>query len=392
MISVQEAKQTLEANIPVLPHRPVDLHRANGLVLAEDVVALNAVPSFDNSAMDGYAIKYSTESTRYTVSNIIQAGETERIRVPDGHAARIFTGAPIPDGCDTVVQQEVCTVEGGVLTFDASAVTLGMHVRKAGGQNAAGEVLVQRGKVMTPGIIGLLASTGHAKVPVYPPPIVRVIVTGNELIEPGAPLHFGHVYNSNQPTLIALLESVNVRDVECTHVADDPQQLFDAVNDALAHSDMLILSGGISVGDYDYVQEVLSQSLVETLFYKVRQKPGKPLFAGRKGSAVVFGLPGNPASVITALYQYVKPTILRMMGHQRTFMPDGVLRLTNEVRTKRGLTHFLKAKKGNGTVCVLDGQESFNQIAFSSADCLVVVDEETEYLPVDAFVKAYFME
>lgn len=370
----------------------VPLGEAHGLVAANEERAAVDVPTFDNSAMDGYAFQYSDSQSNYTVSHIIKAGDSKHYSVEPNHAARIFTGAPLPNGCDTVVQQEHCRVDNGILSFDQQQVHKGLNVRMRGAQNAANDILVRPGKVITPGIVGLLASTGVSEVAVYKPPSVGILVTGDELRPVGTPLPFGHIYNSNQPTLHALLWSIGIQPATSIQLADDSTQLYDAVNQVLSSTDVLVLSGGISVGDYDFVQDVLKSSGVETLFYKVRQQPGKPLFVGKTSSSIVFGLPGNPASVIASFYQYVKPTLLAMMGHTQTFAPDAVLRLTNEVHSKRGLTQFLKAKRTSNTVTVSQGQESFNLSAFAEANCLVVIDEETEYLPVDAFVKTYYLE
>lgn len=391
MISVQEAKQSLQENIFTTHSMRVSLNDALGLVVSEEVKAVVSVPPFDNSAMDGYAIKYDEARTSYTVSHIIQAGESQHVTIETGHAARIFTGAPIPDGCDTVVQQELCRVANGTLFTGDHRVEKGQNVRMQGSQNAEHDILIVPGKVVTANIVGLLSSAGVNEVTVYQPPTVGLLVTGDELQPVGSPLPYGHIYNSNQPTLCALLRSIGIVPVESTHVPDNPTRLFDEVTRLLSLVNVLIVSGGISVGDYDYVQDTLKAAGVETLFYKVRQKPGKPLFVGKSDNAIVFGLPGNPASVITAYYQYVKPSLLAMMGRKQTFAPDAVLRLKNEVHSKRGLTQFLKAKRSDNTVTVLGRQESFDLRAFTEADCLVVIDEETEYLPSDAFVKTYFM-
>ena len=391
MISVQEAKQSLQENIFTTHSMRVSLNAALGLVVSEEVKAVVSVPPFDNSAMDGYAIKYDEARTSYTVSHIIQAGESQHVTIETGHAARIFTGAPIPDGCDTVVQQELCRVANGTLFTGDHRVEQGQHVRMQGSQNAEHDILIVPGKVVTANIVGLLSSAGVNEVTVYQPRTVGLLVTGDELQPVGSPLPYGHIYNSNQPTLCALLRSIGIVPVESTHVPDNPTRLFDEVTRLLSLVNVLIVSGGISVGDYDYVQDTLKAAGVETLFYKVRQKPGKPLFVGKSDNAIVFGLPGNPASVITAYYQYVKPSLLAMMGRKQTFAPDAVLRLKNEVHSKRGLTQFLKAKRSDNTVTVLGRQESFDLRAFTEADCLVVIDEETEYLPSDAFVKTYFM-
>lgn len=389
MIAVKEAKQLIDRSIVRDVSSNLSLVSATNLVLADDVPAAIDVPSFDNAAMDGYAFRYCPETYSYKISQHIQAGDPVVKGSGSGEAVRIFTGAPVPVGFDTVIQQELCSVANGVVEFDISGIKKGANVRMQGTQNRKGDIVVKAGTVIKPATIGLLASVGVTTVAVHTPPSVAFIITGNELQEAGTELQSGHIYNSNEPVLEAFITCLGIKKYCRFKVKDDPALLKEKVALCLEKFDVLILTGGISVGEYDFVQEALINKGVEALFYKVKQKPGKPLFVGKKKDKWVFALPGNPAAVITCFHQYVKPCILGMMGYRNTFEPDAVLPLSNEFHKKAGLTYFLKAKKENNTVVILNGQDSFNLLPFAEADCIVVADETVEYLPAGTLVSVY---
>jgi molybdopterin molybdotransferase len=389
MITVSEAKKILKQTVKPLQNTCINIANACGYVLSADVRTPNNVPFFDNSAMDGYAIKYEAATTRYKVVQHIKAGDELGAELNVGEAARIFTGAPLPTGADTVVQQELVTKMDEYIEFDTRSIKPGANVRKYGEQCKAGDIVIKAGTCIEPAHIGLIASTGVAQVPVYAAPTVGLIVTGNELLEPGSPLIPGHIYNSNKYALLAYLHKTGVYTTECTQINDEKKILKNRVEEYLAIYDLLILTGGISVGEHDYVYDVLIELGAETLFYKVKQKPGKPLYAGIIGDKIVFALPGNPASVIACWSQYVKPTLLAMMGHADTFKPNFVLPIANDIKKKAGLTHFLKAKKTENEVQVLHGQDSFNLMPFADANCLIEVPEAVEIMEKGMPVNVY---
>ncbi len=389
MLSVKEAKQILAQHISKRTSVEVLLQQSLNKVLAADVKALVDVPPFNNSAMDGYAFLYQQEKSSYEVVQSVQAGDHSKRNTSANEAVRIFTGAALPNGCDTVIQQELCSLADGIVTFDVSKIRQGVNVRLCGSQNIKDEVIIKAGSIIRPGTIGLLASAGVTSVSVYETPSVGIIVTGNELQENGTQLKDGHIYNSNEPAIRALIESTGIKNCNSCHVADDKELLTDKVCKYLTDNDVLILSGGVSVGEYDFVHEALQYAGVEDLFYKVKQKPGKPLLVGKKNHKLIFALPGNPAAVISCFYQYVRPCLLGMIGFGNTFLPDSIMPLASDVSVKKGLTYFMKAKKENNKLTILSGQDSFNLLPFAEADCLIAVDEGVEFLPAGSMVEVY---
>ncbi|EMR03669.1 molybdopterin molybdotransferase MoeA [Cesiribacter andamanensis] len=316
MISVAEAKHLLLANTP--PPQPVQLSlaEAGGYVLAEALYSPIDMPPFAQSAMDGYALNFGQleADAVLRVRHSVQAGAAELPRLAAGEAIRIFTGAPVPPGADTVVMQEkVELVEGGIRLLDPE-LKAGANVRSPASQTQKGALAAPAGTRLNPGSIGFLAGLGLSEASVFAAPATGLLITGKELVAPGTPLQMGQVYESNSASLRAVLAEGGITPVLLRQVEDEAEATYAAIQEGLAGCRLLLITGGISVGDYDFVYAALQQAGVETLFYKVKQRPGKPLYCGRKGDTLVFGLPGNPASVLSCFYQYVVPAIRQMKG------------------------------------------------------------------------------
>lgn len=389
MISVTEAKNLLMQQCQKGQIAEVSLSAGLNHILAEDIYSPIDVPSFDNSAMDGYALKFNKETTSWKLRGEIQAGDTSAHEVASGEAIRIFTGAKMPGGADTVIQQELIERKGDRIIYNHEKISTGSNVRLTGSQCKAGDQILKKGAKVTSGVIGLLASVGVSKIAIFTLPSVAYIVTGNELKEVGQPLKSGEIYNSNGPMLHALLKETGVENIAALKAEDDKESLQKTIDKALEDADVLILSGGISVGDYDLVKECLMDSGVEELLYKIKQRPGKPMYAGKKGDKMVFALPGNPASVLSCYVQYVKPCLQSIMGKEEAWKPDHILPLFEDVKKKPGLTFFMKAKKEDKEVKILTGQQSFNLQAFSTADCLVELEEDGEVVQKGSLVRIY---
>ena len=280
-------------------------------------------------------------------------------------------------------------MENGHLSFNSESIKPGTNIRRKGDQSRQGNLVACAGHKITPGMIGLFASVGINNILVYAPVSVGVITTGNELQDVGKPLEDYRIYNSNAPAVKAYLKSLGVNNAEFINAGDDLTVIKEKISYCLGKYDMLILTGGISVGDYDFVKEALFSNGVKELFYKIKQKPGKPLFAGRKDNKIIFALPGNPAAVISCFNQYVKPCIKSIMGFADTWKPNAILPLKESYTKKSGLTHFLKARRENDHVILLRGQESFNLLAFSEADCIVEIPEEKEIVNTGEKVRVY---
>lgn len=391
MISVQQAREILSKHLDKGPVISVELKKSLGRVLAEDLYSPIDVPSFDNSAMDGYAMKFDANQRSWKLRGKVQAGDTSELKVSEGEAVRIFTGAKVPRGTDTVIPQEVIEVDekNQSIQYSQDEISAGSNVRLQGSQCKKGELILKKGTVVKAGVIGLLASVGVGELKIYKAPSVAYIITGNELKEIGSELKPGEIYNSNGPMLEALFQEAGIAEVSAYKAADDKEALQQRIDEALKAHDILVLSGGISVGDYDFVKECLESADVQELFYKIKQRPGKPMFAGKKASKWIFALPGNPASVLSCFQQYVRPCLKGIMGHQHVFEPDQVLPLAAEHKKKSGFSFFVKAYSGADKVEILPGQQSFNLLDFRLANCLAELEEEKDLVKAGTLVRVY---
>lgn len=381
MISVDEAKNIVRSNSKPLHPVMLDLSQAAGLVLAEAVYTLTDAPPFHQAAMDGYAFVFNDYQQGKTVhvTKEVPAGDSTVIHLKAGEAARIFTGAPVPQGADTVVMQEKVSIENDELIINDAQLAKGSNVRLRGSEIQRGARALPEKTYLTPAAIGFLAGIGVHKVPVYSKPQIRIIVTGNELQRPGQPLQPGQVYESNSFALNAALQQLQISDVQTFFVNDAVENLEKVLSNALVNSDVVLLTGGVSVGDYDFVVQAATACGVTQLFHKVAQKPGKPLFFGKKESKLVFGLPGNPASVLTCFYQYVVPALEEIMC-RRGLQKNLQLPLGAAYTKKEGLTHFLKGWYDGNNAMPLPAQESYKMASFATANCLITLSEaKAEY-------------
>jgi len=348
--------------------------------LSADIYAQNDIPAFNQSSMDGYAFSYNDwdSKNKLIIQGEIPAGITEDIPLVSQQAIRIFTGGAVPAGADTVVMQEKIKVENNYLVIDDQRLKKGDNVRIRGAEIKKGTLALEKDSFLSPAAIGFLAGTGIADVEVYPTPSVAIISTGKELQQPGKSLTRGQVYESNSFTLKASLEQLNIRDVKIMWVDDKPELLQQVLADSLQNSDMILLTGGVSVGDYDFVLQAATQCGVEKIFHRIKQKPGKPLYFGKKQNQTVFGLPGNPASVLTCFYEYVLPAIGNMKACKPHLLQIKNVELFHGYKKPPGLTHFLKGVYSNEKVKTLDAQESYRMSSFSKANCLICLDEEKQ--------------
>lgn len=389
MISVNEAKAILQQLD--LPRRKLTLpiQAAQGFFLAEPISALLDVPSFDNSAMDGYAFLWEEGVNKLELVGEAAAGSANFPKIEKGQAIRIFTGAPMPVGSDSVIMQEKVTRSGNFIHFDLKDAHQGNHVRYRGTQCKKGDIIAEREAKMTPGLVSLLASVGVGKANVYQAPKVALIITGNEIHDLGTDLQPGQIYNANGPALESWLGRLQVSEIQQIKVQDKKEAVVEALALALDRYDLVIFTGGISVGDYDFVKVALEENHVEQLFYKLKQRPGKPLYAGHKDGKMVFALPGNPGSVLSCFLQYVKPVIQAWKGDGEAWFDYQKIPIAQDFEKRIPLTQFLKARIQDGKVEVLQGQESFNLIAFGLADGFVEIPEELTFVESGTLLKFY---
>ncbi|HAH55331.1 MAG TPA: molybdopterin molybdenumtransferase MoeA [Flavobacterium sp.] len=377
MINVTEAKQLINENCSVLKIKTLPLLEANGSILAEPIYAIMDTPPFDQSAMDGYAFSYQNwdKKCNLTVFGEIQTGNYSTEKVLANQAVRIFTGAPIPPGTDTVVMQEKITRDGNTIQILDTFLVKGANVRPQGSQTKKGELALQERQLLSPVAISFLAGIGINKVKVFSKPTVSIIVTGKELAKAEDTISEGKIFESNSIGLIAALNQIGINPVSVEVVDDVEAEIEKAISNQLS-SDILILTGGVSVGDYDLVPASLENCGVQKIFHKIKQKPGKPFYFGRHNQTLVFALPGNPAAVMSCFYEYVAQAIGNFT--QKEYFKKMAFPLAEDFNKKAGLTFFLKGKIGENSVTVLNNQESYKLNSFAVADCLIEFDEEKE--------------
>lgn len=372
MIAVATAKKIITDNCITLPVVQTVLQDSLQIRLAADIFSPVDVPAYPQSSMDGYAFAYADwqQQKKLIVNGEMQAGARTPSMLRAGEAARIFTGAPLPTNADTVIMQEKVSIHDNELIINDTGILPGNSVRTKGSAIAAGAIALPKNTLLTPGAIGFLAGMGITHVPVFAKPRVSIIVTGNELQQPGIALGYGQVYESNSFALTAALQQLQINNVQVYSASDELATVQEVLNKALNSSDMVLLTGGVSVGDYDFVVQAAAACGVTQLFHKIKQRPGKPLYVGKKDNQLVMGLPGNPSSVLTCFYEYVL-TALQLS------LPVLHVPVATTIEKPAGLTHFLKGFYNGEVVKPLDAQESYRMSSFAIANCLIQLNEET---------------
>ncbi|MEO7313447.1 MAG: gephyrin-like molybdotransferase Glp [Chitinophagaceae bacterium] len=378
MISTSEAIAIIQNNVRALEPVAMSLEKAAGLTLAAGVFASLDIPAFPQSSMDGYAFTFTEWNycRELVIEGEMAAGSKTLVELAPGKAIRIFTGAPVPAGADTVVMQEKVRTANGRLVIEDQNLKKGANVRPGGSEITMGALALSSGSRLSPAAIGFLAGIGSSEITVFPRPRVSIIVTGNELQQPGVSLEYGQVYESNSFALTAALAQLHICDVTVQQVPDDPDAVTNMLQQSLERSDVVLLSGGISAGDYDFVLQAATHCGVLQLFHKIRQRPGKPLYFGKKDAKLVFGLPGNPSSVLTCFYMYVVPA-LEKLCQQNFSLRKVKVPLGKTYQKASGLTHFLKGYFNGKTAAPLHAQESYKMHSFAEANCLIEIDEST---------------
>ena len=376
MIKVEDAIAIIEANSKKMSTKLIPVSKALGYVLAEKVISPINMPPFRQSAMDGYAFTHSIRH-QYDIIGTSQAGDHSNIKLKNTEAIRIFTGAFVPDNADTVVMQEHVMANKDSILIATMPEKLS-NVRPKGEQIAKDEVVFEANTLITPAAIGFLACLGITEVEVYKKPKVAILVTGNELVQPGKKLKKGKIFESNSFMLEAALETIGIKKTKVYRVKDNLKATKNALKSILKKYDVVLISGGISVGDYDFVKEALLQNGVQELFYKINQRPGKPMFFGSKNETLVFALPGNPASSLTNFYIYVSPAIKNKLGFSEIYKTKVARKLNSDIKNTTGKTLFLKAKYDETNVTVLDGQSSAMLNTFAVANSLLIVPENIQ--------------
>lgn len=373
MINVTEARNMVLANCNVLNTVELSMDASAGYTLAEDIVSDVNIPSFRQASMDGYAIRFEEISHALPVQEELPAGTSKQISLMPLSAIKVFTGGPVPDGADTVVQKEKVAIQDKVIHINATDIIAGANIRLPGAEISKGIAAIASGTVIQPLHIGFLASLGITKLSVIRKPSVAVIITGNELVKPGNTLQAGQVYESNSFGLKACLQQLHIDQVTICYVKDNLIETETIIAAALKDHDLVLITGGVSVGDHDHVANACMNVGIQKHFHGVKQRPGKPLFFGTKNKKLVFGLPGNPASVLSCFYQYVLPAIHHLSA---TNGQEPVkARLSSSFEKKIPFTFFLKGFFANGEAEILSGQASFQLSPFVKANCWIELEQ-----------------
>ena len=369
MVNLEEAQQIILRHIAPLPTEELPLLQGLGRVASEDVYAPWNIPATDNSAMDGYAFSFAAaRGNRLLVSGNIPAGKEWTPPVSAGEAVRIMTGAPIPQGCDTVVPIENVETIGDTIRL-AGGVEPGSHIRKQGEDLRAGQRAITANSPLRPQEIGMLASLGKTSIRVYRKPRVGVLATGDELLEIGSPPAPGKIINSNSYSIAAQVMEAGGDPTLLGIAEDEVAKTCDRIREGI-RGDLLITTGGVSVGDRDCVKEAIVALGGEIRFWKVHMKPGKPLaFAILEGKPV-FALPGNPAAAMISFEVFVRPALLKMMGHTRIFRPTVTAALTEPIANKGDRPHLIRVRveaRKDGYVASATGNQSSARLSSLTA-------------------------
>lgn len=381
MISIEEAIQLVHLNVPTAKVEEKEISSGVNHILQEDIYAPIPLPGFDQSAMDGYAVNGEDELSVFTVIGEIKAGDdASDLEISKGQAYRIFTGAMTPKGTTSIAKQEIVTRIENTIELTESLKS-DVSIRRKGEEIENGNLAIPKGTLLKPAVTGFLASLGINRVKVNKSPKVAIIVTGNEIVPPNSTLTPGKIFDSNAHTLSAAFEMEKIE--HSVHfITDNLKDTISQLKQIVDEHDFIITTGGISVGDYDFVQDAFNQIGVEKVFYKVNQKPGKPLFFGKKEDKLFFGLPGNPAAVLTSYYIYVLPAIKQMIGNKDSQLPRKEAQLAHDHIKKGDRGHFLKGNynKQENTVSVNTGQSSAMLSSFAESNCLIYIPSKQNEL------------
>ena len=399
LLTVEAFRARILDDLEPLPAFGQPLLDALGLASAEDVHADVSLPGFDNSAMDGYAVRFEDVATasadapvHLPVVGEIGAGQADLLALPPGTAAKIMTGAPVPSGADTVVPYE--STDRGVahVRITEAPRAVGQHVRRAGEDVQAGDLVVAEGTVLGPRHLGLLASVGRATVASRARPRVVVLSTGTELRDPGQPLGHDSIYDGNSFLLAAAARRAGAIVYRVGIVPDEPKAFLEALEDQLVRADLVITSGGVSQGDFDVVKEALAP--LGVWFGSVAMQPGKPQGYGRVGEdrVPIVTLPGNPVSSYISFEQFVLPALRRLMGIRPEVRPAVRGRLTRAVSSPAGRRQFLRGQYDGGSVSPVGGPGSHLLGDLVEANCLLVVPEDATTLEAGAEVEVLMLE
>jgi molybdopterin molybdotransferase len=373
LIPVSEAQARMFALKAPMPVEHVPLLEANGRYAAEDILARRTQPAMDLSAMDGYAIRFAERPGPWIVAGESAAGGGLNFALAAGEAARIFTGAPVPEGADTILVQEDAARESDrVIMSGEGPPHEGAHIRRTGTDFRTGERLIAAGSPLGPAAIALAGSGNHGTLAVHRRPRVSILSTGNELVPPGSVITGAMLPSSNGPMLAALASGLACTVTDHGAIRDELDLISAAFTRLAGQADIIVTTGGASVGDHDLVLPALEKAGATIDFWKVRMKPGKPVMIGTLGDAIVLGLPGNPVSAYVTATLFLKPLIAHLLGSAKPIPPTAAARLGAPVPATGNRAEYLRARWKDGLAFPVRSQDSAGLAALAEADMLIV--------------------
>ena len=401
MITVKEALNHILGSISPLGLEKADILNALGRIIGEDIHALRDIPPRDNSAMDGYALKSKditgAGAENPVILNVIEdipAGYTPQKAVGSGEAARIMTGAPVPEGADAVIMVEETKSDGNSVRIYAKAAK-SQNIRYAGEDVKEGDLVIRAGTLLRPAETGMLSALGRSFVKVYQKPLVALIATGDELVDIDGAASPGKIVNSNSYSLAAQVMECGGIPLQIGIARDNRDDLAEKFRGAL-RADIVVSSAGVSVGDYDFVKDVMKDMGINIDFWQVAERPGKPMTFGSREGKPVFGLPGNPVSSMITFEQYVRPAILKMTGHENIFRRTIRAKLTEDIKKKRGLRYFIRGRiksQGRGFVVETTGEQGSGILkSMVLANGIIVIPEDMDFVKAGSDVVVQILD
>lgn len=390
MISIEEAILLVKSTASILSKETISpVVDSEGYKLFRDVHSPINMPPFRQSAMDGYALNLHNRLD-YDLIGEVKAGDGEHVILEPGDSVRIFTGARVPDTANAIIVQEKVKINGNKIKIEQTP-SENQNIRPLAEQVKKGGIALKKGTKLMPAAIGYITSLGITKVSIYKKPRIALVTTGNELIRAGEPLTCGKIYESNSAMLQNALKNLKFHDISLHKVEDKYEETKDIIKTVISTNDLVIITGGISVGDYDFVEKALKELKVEKQFYNVKQKPGKPLFFGNKKNTLLFALPGNPAAALTCFYVYVYIALQKMTNNNSLELPRIKAKSKTNYIKKGDRPQFLKAVYNENQVEILEGQSSAMLQTFALSNALVFLPEHTSEIHINDIVETILL-
>jgi molybdopterin molybdotransferase len=389
LISVEEAEKVITAFPVIVYSETRPLLAAQNHILAQDIASPFAIPEFDKSAMDGYAYISDDASQSFKIIETIAAGIPPKFTITPGQCAKIMTGAMLPKGADRVVKRECTSEKNGFMKIVAE--DRNRNIRRQGEDLKSGQLVLAKGTLLQAAQIAQLAQLGLAEVPTARPPRVGIITTGSELVEPGTQAGSGQIYNSNFFSLAAQINACGAAPLAMGRIADELETTAAIITSRLSQCDLLIISGGVSAGDFDFVPAAMKQAGVTLLFQKIAMQPGMPTVFGSRGDKIIFGLPGNPVSTFVIFEIFIKPLLLRLMGHDYQPLVAPAVMAETYSRTQGARTAFVPVRYFQGRATVLAYHGSAHLHALSQANALLRVPSGRLSIPAGSNIDVRFI-